>query len=377
MEGREPNRLVLITGLDTIRRKNLHQLAGLAPFGYRFLVITNDQTGTSQALAKECQNVEVRLASSPRAGWKFFRLTFEALRREPVALVELYPFSLGGFLLAALARLFRKPLLLIARGEGEWNYRRKRMPLLRRLWFRLTYLLASGVLYKEPYMRNLMNAWGIRCARLLHNAVELPAGIRQHSPSGCHFLFLNSIRPVRHPEIPLEAFLELCEERSLKRNSPFRMSVVGFLGEKADAAVAAKEARLHAMLAGRDVPVECHPWTHDPQRWLDQADVFLLPAEVVYGNYALLEAMGRSQPALVQNAPAAEKIVTDGKDGFILPPLKDAWKAKMALLMDDADLRARMGAAARRKIAEHFSIESYLCAYDDLYRHLLARQKRA
>ena len=366
---------ILVTGIDTIRHKNLYQLAGLAKYGFRFIVITSDQTETTRSLTRDYAHLDIRIAQPPHRWWDILRHTFKALLCDKITLVELYPYSLLGFLLAILVKLARKPLLLIARGP-QWTYLTGRMPLWRRIWFRLTYLLADGVLYKETYMRYLMDVWRIRQTWLLPNAIKLPKKERKQRYPGCHFVYLNSINLVRHPEVAVEAFLELCEERQLKQDSPFHMTIAGFRGDKANPKVAVKEAKLREMIAGRDVPVHYQPWMNKPAELLNRADVFLLPADVVYVNYALLEAMGRGLPAMVQNAPSAEEVVTDGMDGFILPLEKDAWKAKMTLLMDDIELRARMGTAARKKVTEHFSLEPHLAEYKRIYDQIIKYSKR-
>jgi len=339
---------ILVIGLDTIRQKNLYQLIGLLDRGYRFVVITTDWNSTSLVLTCGYGDINVRVAKLMHVRRDFLSLTIDALRRDKISLVELYPYSLLGFLCALLVKAWRKPLLIIARGE-EWYYLTKEMSRSQRIWFRLTYALADGVLYKETYMRDLLDTWGIKRRWLLPNAIDLPKIVRQQKPDECHFIFLNSIKTFRHPEIPLSAFLELCAERGLRGNSLVRMSVVGFLNEKTNPLVDAKETQLRSMIAGLDVPVEYGPWTATPEHWLDRADVFLLPADVVYVNYALLEAMGRGMPAIIQDAPNADLLVTDGEDGYILPLDKDVWKEKMAHFIDDASLRARMGASARRK----------------------------
>jgi glycosyltransferase involved in cell wall biosynthesis len=361
---------VLILGIDTIRQKNLYQLAGLTRLGYRFVVVTTDLNNTSLPLTRDLKGINVYVVQPHRVRRDLVRLTIRAMRQYRVALVELYPYSLFNFILAVLAKVSRKPLLLIARGE-EWGYLTKEKPFLQRFWFRLTYAVADGVLYKETYMSDLFDNWAIKRRWLLPNAIDLPQTVRLHRPRECHFLFLNSIKTFRHPEVSLAAFLELCSERGLRWGSPVRMTVVGLLGEKVNAAGAAKEARMHAMIAGLDVPVELQPWTKEPESWLDHADVFLLPADVVFVNYALIEAMGRGMPAIIQDAPSADLLVTDGEDGYILPLIKDAWKMKMAGLMDDTDLRARMGAAARRKVAERYSTGAYLAAYGRIYEELV------
>lgn len=366
----QTKRTVLIAGIDTIRQKNLHQLAGMSSRGYRFIVVTTDSSGASLLLTRGHPEINVDVARPGRVRRDLCLLTANALRKQSVMLAEVYPHCVWELLCALLVKMHRVPLLLIARGE-EWYYMTKQMSFFRRLCFRLTYCLADGVLYKETYMRDLLDAWKIQRRWLLPNAISLPSATCNNRPTGCHFLYLNSIKEFRHPETPLKAFLELSAERGFRRGSKVKMTIVGLQNSADHKPMLHKERVLYEMIAGLDVPVELHPWTNEPEPWLDDADVFLLPADVVYVNYALLEAMGRGMTAIVQDAPMADLLITQGVDGYILPLDKDAWKAKMAILIDDANLRARMGSAARRKVAEQYSIGSYLCSYERIYSELI------
>jgi glycosyltransferase involved in cell wall biosynthesis len=101
--------------------------------------------------------------------------------------------------------------------------------------------------------------------------------------------------------------------------------------------------------------------------------VFLLPADVVFPNYSLLEAMSLGVPPIVQESNGSELIVTDGVDGYILPPEKHKWKECMLRLIEDVDLRKKMGEAARLKVTDMYSIDGYLKKYDKIYSSVLGR----
>jgi glycosyltransferase involved in cell wall biosynthesis len=220
----------------------------------------------------------------------------------------------------------------------------------------------------ERFLRNIKEK---KRTWMLPNAIEVSGGAKPHGSNKCHFLFLNSLVSVRYPEIALDAFLDICQELNLTRNSNIRFNIVGFLGDKAPRAVANKEAKLRAKLANKDVPIELHQWTTDPRKWLQDADVFLLPADVVFLNYSLLEAMSLAVPPIVQESNGSELIVTDEVDGYILPPEKHRWKECMLRLIKDEDLRKKMGEAARLKVKSEFSIDGYLEKYDKIYRSVL------
>jgi glycosyltransferase involved in cell wall biosynthesis len=362
---------VLIAGIDTIRQKNLYQLQSLGDYGYRFIVIAVDPDGNSRDMVDRLENVEIfafpNRWSRPLMAFRLLRI----LMSEEIGVAEIYPFSYGQLILALIVKLAGIPIVLIARGE-EYYYLSKEMPFRRRFPFRLTYWLADYVIYKEPYMeRFLRNIKEKKRTWMLPNAIEVPDGANPHGSSKCHFLFLNSLVSVRYPEIALDAFLDICQELNLTGNSNIRLSIVGFLGDKAPRVVKDKEARLRAKLANKDVPIELHQWTTDPRKWLQDADVFLLPADVVFLNYSLLEAMSLAVPPIVQESNGSELIVTDEVDGYILPPEKHRWKECMLRLIKDEDLRKKMGEAARLKVKSEFSIDGYLEKYDKIYRSVL------
>jgi glycosyltransferase involved in cell wall biosynthesis len=71
---------------------------------------------------------------------------------------------------------------------------------------------------------------------------------------------------------------------------------------------------------------------------------------------SLLEAAACGRPMVSTDVPGCREIVVDGETGLLVPA-RDATSLARALgrLAADAPLRKRMGAAARRRVAEHFS----------------------
>lgn len=78
------------------------------------------------------------------------------------------------------------------------------------------------------------------------------------------------------------------------------------------------------------------------------SDVFLFPSETeTFGNVTL-EAMSSGLPAVVADATGSNALVQDGMTGFLAPPRNSAaFLDRVANLVTDAELRSRMGAAAR------------------------------
>jgi glycosyltransferase involved in cell wall biosynthesis len=89
------------------------------------------------------------------------------------------------------------------------------------------------------------------------------------------------------------------------------------------------------------------------------ADVFVLPS--VEDGYGLVtnEAMSAGLPVIVSDHAGSAEVVRDGDNGFVVPARDaDALADRLNKLLRDAQLRARMGAAARAT-AESRSWETY------------------
>ncbi|MDE8350161.1 MAG: glycosyltransferase, partial [Acidocella sp.] len=84
-----------------------------------------------------------------------------------------------------------------------------------------------------------------------------------------------------------------------------------------------------------------------------------------------LEAAAAGKPLVTSDVPGCRETVVDGVTGFIVPPRNaPALAAALKKLIDDPDLRARMGAAGRlrteREFADEIICEKTVLVYDAL-----------
>jgi glycosyltransferase involved in cell wall biosynthesis len=95
--------------------------------------------------------------------------------------------------------------------------------------------------------------------------------------------------------------------------------------------------------------------------WYHAADVFCLPSVAASEAYGLvqLEAHCAGTPVVSTSLPTGVPFVNpDGVTGLIVPPGDSAaLAAALARLIDEPDLRQRLGSAARRRALSEFSIE--------------------
>ncbi len=139
--------------------------------------------------------------------------------------------------------------------------------------------------------------------------------------------------------------------QELYKEQPFRLLVMGD-----------KEFQMEG------VEVEAHPWTAAGEiPNLQQIDIGLYPLpdeQWVLGKSGLkaLQYMSLGIPTVATALGANHRIMEDGVSGFLVKTPQE-WKERLRLLMKDAQLRARIGIAARKRVEEQYSIKSVAPVY--------------
>ncbi len=106
---------------------------------------------------------------------------------------------------------------------------------------------------------------------------------------------------------------------------------------------------------------------------LRTADILVLPSHAEGQAMALLEAMAHGLAILATPVGAHLEAVTDGVSALLVPPGDlDALEAALVRLIDEPELRARLGRAARARWLEAFAIEGYARRLAALYAEALA-----
>ncbi|HET6828962.1 MAG TPA: glycosyltransferase, partial [Ramlibacter sp.] len=157
------------------------------------------------------------------------------------------------------------------------------------------------------------------------------------------------------------------------------------------AELAARRPALHLLLAGPDEGalallqnatlafrdrVHVIGLTREPQKYMAAADVFCLPSYREGFGLSLLEAAAAGVPCVASRIYGITDAVEDGVTGLLVP-VRDAAALAEGLrrLVDDPDLRARMGEAARLRATRRFSSGVLLAAWRELYSRQLSRPR--
>ena len=108
------------------------------------------------------------------------------------------------------------------------------------------------------------------------------------------------------------------------------------------------------------------------------ADVVLVPSLNEVLPLVIGEAMAFRKPIICSRIDAIPEAVTDGVDGFLIPPADaDALGAAIKQVYDSPELRRRLGQAGRQRVERQFSYAFMCLRYRELMDVVASRQRQA
>jgi glycosyltransferase involved in cell wall biosynthesis len=106
----------------------------------------------------------------------------------------------------------------------------------------------------------------------------------------------------------------------------------------------------------------------DTPKRLAGIDIFALSSLTEGTSISILEAMAAGKPIVATVVGGTPALVEDGKNGFLVPPSDPEAMAQALLrLVQDEDMRMRMGAASRFKVVREHNLASMTQQYEQLY----------
>ena len=149
------------------------------------------------------------------------------------------------------------------------------------------------------------------------------------------------------------------------RRPDARLWLVGEGPDRIELASAVEEANL----VGRVVLVGA---VDGVDELLRAADLFVLPGPQAGTSLALLEAMAAGLPIVAGDTSGNRELITDGRGGLLVPAGDSvAISAAIQRLLGEPELAARLGAAARRRAEEEFSLAQMVDRHLRLFERLL------
>lgn len=227
------------------------------------------------------------------------------------------------------------------------------------------------------------------CCVTAHNGVDVRifAGlplVRDRSDDEVRLLFVGRISPEKGVHVLLEAFSHVC-----RRESRVGLTLVGgdsvvpreMLVELADDE---RTRALHRFYSGDygqvlqhsldpDVAARITMTGHLPHEKTVEhyraADVFVSSSLSEAFGIPVIEAMAAGLPVVASSVGGIVETVEKGKTGFLVPPGdSQALAEAISSLVEDRELRERLGAAGRERALKLFSFDSVASAFDNCMR---------
>jgi colanic acid/amylovoran biosynthesis glycosyltransferase len=237
--------------------------------------------------------------------------------------------------LAVCALRLRRPVVVTLHGS-DLEYAR-RFPALARRVLRLgAVVIAVSRALAEDAAR-----LGARDVRVVPNGIDLPRNVGPEAEPP-QVLFVGRLTPEKGVAELVEATRGL--DLVVAGDGPLRSHVPGALGF-------VPRAELEGLYA--------------------RAAVAVFPSRREGFGVACAEAMAHGRPVVASAVGGLRDLVVDGETGFLVPPRDPAaLRAAIERLLADPELRRRLGAAARRRVAE-------LCDWERVTTETLAAYQAA
>lgn len=353
--GVETKVCVIQVGNDQVTHKALYYPKALKQlFNIETYVFSRDKSGFSeQVLIESAVDGEVVPSNF------FFHLIrfLHLMRTKKPTYLEVFLSSRPWFTFyySFVAKLLGVKTQVWCRGEVlNWH----RHHWLKKIINRWVIRQASVVFVRELYMENILrdnNAYNDSRTYLIPNAIPpiahefIPTNLRKKK-----LLFLNSFKSWRNVDLLIHAAKELNE-----KGVEFTLYLVGstYKNSKYNPSGDAYESYLRQLIGELGLCSNVVVEDFDAFAWQRHSDalLFLLPADIVFCNHSLLEAMARGIVPIVAEVEGHEFIVQDGVDGFVAQRCEVDFREKILECLSNDSLN-QVAQKAVKKVDERYSV---------------------
>jgi glycosyltransferase involved in cell wall biosynthesis len=359
---------ILIVGPDRVMPKLFGFANKINDRGYEYTIYTHDRPPKElEVRIKEDFNVTIKYGPKHKKSIfrfiKDFCLFNNLIRKNKYQIAELYSdyHILASFGYLLILFINRVDIILWCRGElYDW----RTFSWWQKFYFWVAFKLSSKIILKEKYMMDIVKSIDLNLLDKtieFHNSVEIPEVKKKYFQGEVvNILFLNMFKKWRNVSFCIDVALEL-----RNRGIDFKMNIVGEkLNESAglmeESLILKKNIEKHDLAS----EVKIFSFATNIKSYYEEADIFILPADLIYCNFSLIEAMSFGLIPIVSNKDVDyQLIIEDGVSGFGLPLSADLWVEKIIKLRSDKEQMKSFSEQARRKIIDQYSIDVMLSRY--------------
>jgi glycosyltransferase involved in cell wall biosynthesis len=350
-------RKLVVSFLDRVAPKNKLQIDVLHESGYQAGFFVSSYHASSERYFEKGDFYQLLKPGLVARLSQIF--SFLIKYRKQVHHLEVYPGGRFAFIYVLLAKLFSLKVICVERGDLCYlitgGYDR-----LTRFSMRQCYRWSDLIWYREVYMKPVLEKMGYASKLFfLHNAVETAqVALSSNNPyqeREIDFLWVNRLTPERRSD-----WLVRILSQDFFKNT--HNILAGF---QRDTLYNKDQEYVKQNCPGN---LHLQSFVEDPSDLYAKARFFVLPAEFVFANNALLEAMSYGVVPLIVKKPGFELLVEDGVSGYVSEYSESAFKAIMekALHMDELTFK-QMSEAAKTHVNKVFSRIIYKEKLIELY----------
>lgn len=332
---------IMILGIDTFEKKNIAQIVEMNKKNFSYYVFTNDRRNVSLknfSILKNTNKLIITKRNILARCVQFFKL----ISQNDFNHVELYAAGRMTFFYILICKIFSMKIIVVERGDiGHLQNHN----FLTKLAIKIAYKVADLIWYKEPYMEKLISKYTspnklIFLPNAAPNTYQSPAFSRK-----IDFLWVNRLVNERRADWLVNCLNDNC----------FKEAVSIFLGFQPVGNSVTLELQEYVKKNNANNNTSIVDFS-DPYEYYAQSKFFVLPAEIVFGNNSLLEAMSMGVVPIVSKTESTNLIVKDAKNGLVFTHTENDLRNCLAkaLGMNNKEWK-RLSNNARKTIEEHYS----------------------
>lgn len=292
------------------------------------------------------------------------------VHRNEYDLIHCHSALFGAYIVTSAGRRFRKKTLIRAMASGVWGDVQRVQQgttIFGARWMQRQAVTADCFIALNPQVEDELISLGVS-PEIIH---QIPNGVvlEPENPKQDYvirdkvtILFVGRLHPQKGVEDLIRAF-EISSRTLPDISWSLKIAGSGYLRNKLE--------QLSEHLSVND-KVEFLGEIEDPDSLYLDADIFLLPSHSEGMSNSLLEALAHGLPVIASDIPGNHDLIVDQENGLLFEENNyEELAEELVRVVQDANLRKRIGSSAYLSVVDHYSINKITDRYIDLYKQLL------